>query len=206
MTRRLLAVSAGLSQPSSTRLLADRLTAATSAALADLGETAEVETVELRDLAHDLTDMLLTGFPSSALADVLERVRTADGVVAVTPIFSASYSGLFKTFVDVLDSKALVGVPVLLGATAGTPRHSLALEHALRPLFSYLHADTVSTAVFAATDDWGAAGGSFDSAGRLRSRIDTAGAELAAKVHAYAGAADTDPFGDVVPFAEHLGR
>ncbi|QIK83501.1 FMN reductase [Sanguibacter sp. HDW7] len=206
MTRRLVAVSGGLSQPSSTRLLADRLVTAAADELVARGQQVETETVELRDLAHDITDMMLTGFPSPRLGDVLERVRTADGLVLVSPIFSGSYSGLFKSFFDVVDPKALTDVPVLLGATAGTPRHSLALEHALRPLFSYLHADVVGTAVFAATDDWGATGSAYDTAGKLQARIDKAGRELGAKVAAYAGAQDDDIFADVVPFAEQLGR
>lgn len=206
MTRNLVALSAGLSQPSSTRLLADRLLAATSSALEERGVAHDVTVVELRDHAREVTDMLLTGFAPPRLAEVLEKVRTADGLVAVTPIFSGSYSGLFKSFLDVVEPDALSGVPVVLGATAGTPRHSLALEHALRPLFSYLHADVVGTAVFAATDDWGAAGSAYDTAGRLQARIERAGGELAAKVEAYGGAAEPDLFMDVVPFAEQLGR
>lgn len=206
MTRRLVAVSGGLSQPSSTRLLADRLATAAADELIARGEQVETETIELRDLAHDITDMMLTGFPSPRLGDVIERVRTADGLVLVTPIFSGSYSGLFKSFFDIVDPKALTDVPVLLGATAGTPRHSLALEHALRPLFSYLHADVVGTAVFAATDDWGATGNAYDTAGKLQARIDKAGRELGAKVATYGGAQDDDIFADVVPFVEHLSR
>ncbi|MGP7960916.1 FMN reductase [Sanguibacter sp. A247] len=205
MTRHLVALSAGLSQPSSTRLLADRLLAATSSALEGRGVAHDVTVVELRDYARDVTDMLLTGFAPPRLAAVLEQVRTADGLVAVTPIFSGSYSGLFKSFLDVVEPDALSGVPVALGATAGTPRHSLALEHALRPLFSYLHADVAGTAVFAATDDWGATGGAYDTAGKLQARIERAGRELASKVEAYGGAPEADLFVDVVPFAEQLG-
>ena len=89
-------------------------------------------------------------------------MTAADALIAVTPIFTASYSGLFKTFFDVLDKDALAGKPMLIAATAGTPRHSLALEHALRPLFAYLRAVVVPTAVFAATEDFGSTG-----AGRL---------------------------------------
>jgi FMN reductase len=72
-------------------------------------------------------------------------------VIAVTPIFSASYSGLFKTFFDVLERGALAGKPVLIAATGGSERHSLALEHAVRPLFAYLRAVVVPTAVYAAS-------------------------------------------------------
>jgi FMN reductase len=166
-------VSAGLSNPSSTRLLADRLAAATAEAL----EEVTVTTVELRDLAHQLTDHLLTGFPPPELAGAIDAVRRADGLVAVTPVFSASYSGLFKTFFDVLEPGTLDGKPVLVAATAGTARHSLVLEHALRPLFAYLRAVVVPTGVFAATDDFGDTAG-----GALAARIVRAAGELAALV------------------------
>lgn len=111
--------------------------------------------IELRGLAHAITDNLLTGFPSGALAEAVELVRNADALIAVTPIFSASYSGLFKSFFDVLDDGVLDGKPVLLGATAGTARHSLAIEFAMRPLFAYLKAEVVPTSVFAASEDFG---------------------------------------------------
>src|SRR5207237_6527799 len=118
-TRTLAVVSAGLSVPSSTRLLADRLADATVAALRTRGVDATVEVVELREHARDLADNLVTGFPNTSLRAALETVERADGLIAVTPIFSASYSGLFKTFFDVLDRDVLTGTPVLLGATAG---------------------------------------------------------------------------------------
>ncbi len=186
LTRRIVVVTAGLSDPSSTRLLADLLGEATSAALDD----AEVEVVELRRLAHAVTDALLTGFPAGELAAAVEAVAQADALIAVTPVFSASYSGLFKSFFDVLELGTLDGKPVLIAATAGTARHSLVLEHALRPLFGYLHAVVVPTAVFAASEDWAAAG--VD--GRLRARIDRAAAELAALVEARPVAEKVDQF------------
>jgi FMN reductase len=171
---RIAVVAGGLSDPSSTRLLADLLGEATAKAL----DSAQVDVVELRPLAHAITDGLLTGFPNSELAQAIETITSADAVIAVTPVFSGSYSGLFKSFFDILENGALEGTPVLIGATAGTARHSLVLEHALRPLFSYLHAVVVPTAVFAASEDWGAAGAD----GALRRRIDRAAGELAALV------------------------
>jgi len=200
--RRIVVVSAGLSDPSSTRLLADLLGEATSAALGD----ADVEVIELRRLAHAVTDALLTGFPAGELAAAVEAVAQADALIAVTPVFSASYSGLFKSFFDVLEPGILEGKPVLIAATAGTARHSLVLEHALRPLFSYLHAVVVPTAVFAASEDWAAAG--VD--GRLRARIDRAAAELAALVEARPAAEKVDQFdkdiADMGDFESLLGR
>jgi FMN reductase len=205
-TRTLAVVSAGLSVPSSTRLLADRLTAATVDALRERGPEnsidATVEVVELREHARDLADNLVTGFANTSLREALDTVTGADGLIAVTPIFSASYSGLFKTFFDVLDKDALVGKPVLLGATAGTARHSLALEHAVRPLFSYLRAVTVPTAVFAATEDWAGAGG-IDRA--LAGRIDRAAGELADLVSGRpATSRPVDPFADPTTSFEDL--
>ncbi|MBG0814600.1 FMN reductase [Planomonospora sp. ID82291] len=196
-TRTLAVVSAGLSAPSSTRLLADRLAQAGVAALAARGVDAAVEVVELREHARDLADNLLTGFPNTALRAAVDTVTGADGLIAVTPIFSASYSGLFKTFFDVLDKEALTGKPVLMGATAGTARHSLALEHGMRPLFAYLRAVVAPTAVFAASEDW--AGGEATGAA-LGDRVRRAGGELADLVARRPRAAAADPFVDPTPF------
>ncbi|MGY2067489.1 FMN reductase [Blastococcus sp. SYSU DS0619] len=200
-TRTIAVVSAGLAVPSSTRLLADRLTTATVDALRERGVTTTVEVVELRQHARDLADNLVTGFAGEALRRSVDTVVGADGLIAVTPIFSASYSGLFKTFFDVLDKDALTGKPVLLGATAGTPRHSLALEHAMRPLFAYLRATVAPTAVFAASEDW--AGG--DAGGpALTGRVRRAAGELADLVAGRPPAAPADPFADPVTSFEDL--
>ena len=214
-------VTAGLSQPSSSRLLADQLAAATRAAADRRGDRVEVITLELRELAHDITDNLLTGFPSVALQTALDAVSSADALIAVTPVFSGSYSGLFKSFFDVLDREALVGTPVLLAATGGSARHSLVLDYALRPLLSYLKAEIVPTGVFAATADFGSDGS--DGAGRsLADRVDRAAAELLARLGLASNeiahldtnlepgpartgrAARSDPFENLVPFEQLL--
>lgn len=174
--KRVVVITAGLGVPSSTRLLADLLGDAVERAVEARGAEVEVETVELRPLAHALADHLLTGFPGGDLARAIERVRHADGLVVVTPVFAASYSGLFKTFFDVLEPGTLDGKPVVVAATAGTPRHSLVLDHALRPLFAHLRAVVLPTGVFAATDDFGS------SDGTLQKRVERAAGELAASV------------------------
>ncbi|MEO7061424.1 MAG: FMN reductase [Lapillicoccus sp.] len=198
-TRTVAVVSAGLSQPSSTRLLADRLAEATRQRLAKLGDDMVIETIELRDQAQAITNHLLTGFPSEGLRAALDTVRGADAVIAVTPIFTASYSGLFKSFLDVLEPDSLVGTPVLLGATGGTARHSLAIDYAMRPLFAYLKATVAPTAVFAASEDWASA-----DEGGLGRRIDTAGREFAELVAGSARPVPVDPFGAVTPFERLL--
>jgi FMN reductase len=190
-SRRIAVISAGLSNPSSTRMLADRLAAATAAKLAERDIQVEIDVFELRDYAHDITNNLLTGFAPPALESVVNAVVSADAVIAVTPIFSTSYSGLFKSFIDVLDPDALTGKPVLIGANAGTPRHSLAIDYAIRPLFTYLHAEPVSTGVFAASSDWGA---SADDVAPLGERVDRGARELADAIARRQPVTDADPF------------
>ncbi|MER5915994.1 FMN reductase [Streptomyces sp. NPDC001982] len=190
---KLVVVSAGLSVPSSTRLLADRLAAAV-----DRQTPVEIQVVELRELAVEIAHNFTNGFAGKALADALDAVTRADGLIVVTPVFTASYSGLFKSFFDVLDKDALAGKPVLIAATGGTARHSLVLEHALRPLFAYLRAVVVPTAVYAASEDWGAEG--------LPERIERAAGELSALMQGLSAARPAKDDLTVVPFAEQLAR
>ncbi|MEU2249469.1 FMN reductase [Streptomyces sp. NPDC019224] len=175
---KLTVVSAGLSTPSSTRLLADRLAEAARDELVGRGHTVSIEVVELRALAGDIANHLVTGFAPPRLAAAIDAVTGADGLIAVTPVFTASYSGQFKSFFDVIAPDALTGQPVLVAATGGTARHSLVLDHALRPLFSYLRAAVVPTAVYAASEDWGSGGDEYTDG--LPARIRRAGGELAA--------------------------
>ena len=203
---KIVAVSAGLSQPSSTRLLADRLAAAARERLAtDQDRPVEIRVIELRDLAVDIANHLVTGFPPQALDEAIDAVAAADGLIAVSPVFTASYSGLFKSFFDLIDNTALTGKPVLIAATGGTARHSLMLEHAMRPLFTYLRTIVVPTAVFAATEDFGQASGAGRS---LAERIDRAADEFASLI-APATPRTTAPKPSettVTPFAELLAR
>ncbi|WP_327176917.1 FMN reductase [Streptomyces sp. NBC_01335] len=206
---RIVAVSAGLSQPSSTRMLADRLAAATREQL-ETGQDrrVEVRAIDLRDLAVDIAKNLITGFPSADLQGAVDAVAEADGLIAVTPVFSASYSGLFKSFFDLIENTALTGKPVVIAATGGSARHSLVLEHAMRPLFAYLRAVTVPTSVYAASEDWGSSGDEYTDG--LPSRIRRAGGELASAVlgRTVSGASRTlgldDGLDAIVPFAQQL--
>ena len=147
-TRRITVLSAGLGVPSSSRLLADQLAAAAERRLAGAGYDVKLDVVELRDLAVDIANNFVTGYAAPRLAEVIAGVEASDGIIAVSPVFSASYSGLFKSFIDVLDPKSLDGKAVLLGATGGTDRHQMVLDYAMRPLFSYLRTRTAATGRF----------------------------------------------------------
>lgn len=205
-TAHIVVVTAGLSEPSTTALLGDQLRQATAGALGIAGIDARFTAISLRSLAKDITNHYLTGFPAGQLDAALKAVDEADAIIAVTPVFKASYSGLFKSFWDLVEDGSLAGKPVLLAATGGTARHSLVIDSAMRPLFSYLKAVVSPSGVFAATDDFGA-----DAA--LTSRIEGAAAEFSQLLAWTLGAAHPSPQNqtqtspgslEVTPFEELL--
>lgn len=173
----LMVVSGGLREPSSTRLLADRITGAVTDRLSREGTEATTSVVDLRRFGRSIMDAMLTGFAGAELEEIFEALARADGLIAVTPAFNASFSGLFKSFFDVLPEETLSDMPVLIAATGGTERHSLVLEHALRPMFSYLHAVVSPTGVYAATADFGTGDGGGEAAAGLSERIGKAAAD-----------------------------
>lgn len=195
---KVIAISGGLSNPSSSRVLADDLAHQTELAIASRGEGVEVEVVELREHAHAIVDNMLTGFPTGEFARLMERVVEADALIVVSPTFSAGMSGLVKSFFDVVEMDALRGMPVLMAATGGTERHSLVIEYAMRPLFSYMGARALVTGVYAATSDFGGEG-----ARGLRARVERAAEELAGMV---VGSGQRVRGDDFVDFETLLGR
>jgi FMN reductase len=199
VTTRLTIISGGLRDPSSTRLLADRLEASVRTELAALDLEAESEFVELRPLGRPIMDAMLTGLVGPTLESAFEIVANADGVIAVTPAFNASFSGLFKSFFDVLPPESLADMPVLIGATGGTERHSLVLEHSLRPMFSYLQAIVSPTGVYAATEDFGAGQGAA-----LGQRIAKAAADYARLLYSCGAHQRRDIFAEELSSMEQL--
>lgn len=184
-TRHIAVIAAGLSDPSSTSMLANQLSQATADALAQRGYRPEVHHFELREVASDIADSMVTFSRSDQLSEMIAEVEQADAIIAVSPVFKASYSGLFKSFWDLIENDALRGVPVQLGSTGGSPRHSLVIDNAMRPLFSYLRMRVMPTGVYAATEDWGSADGVADGTdpesgpAYLSRRIARAGDDLA---------------------------
>ncbi len=182
-TPRITVVTAGLSEPSSTALLGEQLADAAVQALTASGVHPTVETINLRSIATDITNHFLTGFPAGKLTDALDSVYASDALIVVTPTFKASYTGLFKSFWDLVEDESLAGKAVLLAATGGTSRHSLMIDTAMRPLFTYLKAHIAPTGVFAATDDFG-------TDANLQPRIDRAAAEFAQLIRWLGGATE----------------
>ena len=200
--RSIVVVSAGISQPSSTRLLADRLVTAVSDALGEIGLDAAAERVEVRDYAQDLTNNLLTGFPGARLREVTESLVRADGLIAVTPIFTPRTADCSSCSSTSWSATASPGSRSSIAATGGTARHSLALDYAMRPLFAYLGAAVSPTAVFAAAEDWGT--GADPIEGALVDRIERAAREFATALAMRPSQLPLDPFADPLPFEELL--
>ncbi|MCT1663758.1 FMN reductase [Corynebacterium sanguinis] len=204
--KRLIVLSAGLSTPSTTRQVADTIANAVSSAVGGRGEKLDVTTIELRELTADLAQHTSTGMSTANLDEVKTQLSAADALVAVTPVFKASYTGLFKMFFDVLDTDALNGMPTIIAATAGTARHSLVTEYAMRPLLTYMRAVVVPTSLFAATDDFGGPEGA-----NYNKRVARAAAELARLIVATEGSvgglagAVTDSSADVPPRKRKAG-
>jgi FMN reductase len=169
-TFRLVLVSAGTSDPSSTRMLADRAAQRVAALAANDGHQVEVLVIDLRELATDITTALTSQLTTPQLQQAIDALGAADGIIAAAPVYKASPSGLFSSFFHVLDNDLLIAKPVILAATAGTARHALVLDEQMRSLFAYLRTLPVPTSLFAAPEDWGDAG--------LAKRIDRAAYEL----------------------------
>jgi FMN reductase len=156
-------------------MLADRIAAGSLEVLREMEITATIGAVEVAPLAVDVARASVTGVPSAELQAAIEQIAGADAVIASAPVYKAGISGLFKTFVDVLDNDLLIAKPVVLAATAGSSRHALVVDEQMRSLFAYMRALTMPTAVFAAPEDWGAA--------ELGERVRRAATELAVVLH-----------------------
>lgn len=152
---RLAVVSGGTSDPSSTRLLADRAAQRVTALAAGRGSTVSVSVADLRELSGDISTALVSQLVTGKLGQAVQALGEADGIIAAAPVYKAGPSGLFSSFFQVLDNDLLIGKPVLLAATAGTARHALVADEAMRPMFAYLRTLTVPTSLFAAPEDWG---------------------------------------------------
>jgi FMN reductase len=183
-TVRIVVISAGVSDPSSTRLLSDRAAQKAVDLLREDGTTASVSVIELGPLAVDIARAMVSGFPGDRLQAAIERLATADAVIASTPVYKAGISGLFKSFVDLLDDDLLIAKPVILAATAGTARHAMVVDDQLRPLFAFLRGIPVPTSLFAAPEDWGSPA--------FGDRIDRAAKELVLMLRSGVGQAIVD--------------
>ena len=168
---RLAVISAGTSDPSSTRLLANRIADRSSELAACHGRTVTSSVIELREISADICTALISQLITPRLQTAITALGEADGIIASTPVYKAGPSGLFTAFIDILDDDLIIARPVVLAATAGTARHALVVDDQMRSMFAYLRALTIPTSLFAAPEDW--------SDPALNDRIERAAFELA---------------------------
>lgn len=166
----LVVVTAGTSDPSSTRMLADQLAQRVTDLAGRRGNEVATRVIDLRELATEITTAMVSQLVGPKLQNAVAALAEADGIVASTPVYAAGASGLFTSFFQVLDNDLLIARPVVLAATAGTARHALVVDEQLRSLFAYLRTTVVPTSLFAAPEDW--------SDPALTKRIDRAALEL----------------------------
>ncbi len=118
-----------------------------------LGEIAgrqavDVDLYDLAGLGADLGATLDRRQAPERLAELIDAIEAADALVVASPVYKGAYSGLFKHLFDLLDPKALAGKPLVVAATGGSERHSLVIEHSLRPLFGFFGAAITPTGVY----------------------------------------------------------
>lgn len=151
MSRKLkvVAVSGSLQRPSRTLVLVQEL-------LARLGEAVPIDTrlIELGEIGPQLAGSLYRSQLPPAVEAELRAIEGADLLVVGTPVYRATYTGLFKHLFDFVHHEALVGVPVLLSATGGSDRHALVIDHQLRPLFSFFQSHTLPIGVYASEKEF----------------------------------------------------
>lgn len=166
----LVVVSGGTSNPSSTRMLADRVAGRVGALAGNRGAQVTVSVIDLRELATEITTALVSQLMGPKMTAAVEKLAAADGLVVAAPVYKAAPSGLLTSFFHVLDNDLLIAKPVILAATAGTARHALVVDEQMRALFAFLRTMTVPTSLFATAEDW--------SDTDLNKRIDRAALEL----------------------------
>lgn len=151
---RVAVVNGSPSEKSKTMGLADVVLETLARLLADEDIAIDETRIDVYRLGPAFTGALEREDITPEIEDALRAVEQADLLIAATPVFRGSYTGLFKHFFDLIDQYALANKPVLLIATGGGEHHALVLEHALRPLFGFFQAMTLPVAVFASSGDF----------------------------------------------------
>jgi FMN reductase len=163
---RIVGVSGSLREPSKTTALVRELIDGVAAR-----EQVETRLIEVATLGPLFAGALRREDLQPEVEDALRAIETADLLIVASPVYRASFTGLFKHLFDFVGQYALIGTPVLLAATGGGERHALILEHQLRPLFGFFQALTLPVGVYASDTDFD---GYVLTSDAVKSRIDQA--------------------------------
>jgi FMN reductase len=168
---KLVGVCGNVHRPSKTRALVE---AVAGKAAGRYG--VQVQVLDLIDAMPELGATMMRKGAAGNAASVLDAIEGADALVVGSPIYKASYTGLFKHLFDLISPEKLAGKPVVVTATGGSDHHALVIEHQFRPLFGFFAAPTMATGIYASDRDFG--DGKPGSETVLK-KIDAAVAELA---------------------------
>jgi FMN reductase len=153
----IVAVSGSLHSPSKTTVLAREILEGFAHELrAGSGPNLEVEThlIELSEVGREFAGALRRDELSPAAESAVRRIESATLLIVASPVYRASFTGLFKHVFDFVGQYSLIDTPVLLAATGGSDRHALIIEHQFRPLFSFFQAITLPLGVYASDNDF----------------------------------------------------
>lgn len=147
-TLKVTAVSGSPKVPSRTTAIIHELTSR-------LGKKINIDLhlIELSEIGEELGAASYNRIPDT-LKQHIDAIEQADLLIVATPVYRASYTGLFKHLFDLVHQESLFDIPVLLAATGGSERHALVLDHQLRPLFSFFQALTLPIGVYATESDF----------------------------------------------------
>ncbi|WP_308465694.1 FMN reductase [Rathayibacter soli] len=146
---KVVAVSGSLHAPSKTTALVREILAAFGREL-----SIEAHIIQVNDIGPEFAGALRRDQLPASVEDELQRIESADLLVVASPVYRASFTGLFKHLFDFVGQYALVDTPVLLAATGGSDRHALIIEHQFRPLFGFFQALTLPIGVYANDSDF----------------------------------------------------
>jgi len=146
---RIVAVSGSLHAPSKTTALIKEI-------LASFGRSLDIDAhlIEVNDIGAQFAGTLRRDQLPASVEQELQRIESADLLIVASPVYRASFTGLFKHLFDFVGQYALVDTPVLLAATGGSDRHALIIEHQFRPLFGFFQALTLPLGVYANDSDF----------------------------------------------------
>jgi len=150
----LVAVSGSLHSPSKTTVLVSEILGAFADALRDVGVEVETHLIELGDVGRAFSGALRRDELRPEAEAAIRRIESASLLIVASPVYRASFTGLFKHVFDFVGQYSLIDKPVLLAATGGSDRHALIIEHQFRPLFSFFQALTLPIGVYASDTDF----------------------------------------------------
>ena len=147
--QKVVAVVGNLGSPSKTVALVNRIVRSIASHV-----EVDVHVVQVAQLARGLGPALSRKEAPPDVEAALRLVENASVLVAASPVYRATYTGLFKHLWDLVPQDSLVDVPVVLAATGGSDRHALVIEHSFRPLFAFFRASPIPTGVYASDRDF----------------------------------------------------